>query len=572
MALFDRIKNLASLALRGGSPLDNPAIPLNSSAIWDWLVGGEDTVAGEQINEANSLQITTVYSCITLLASMASTLPLRLMERTDKGHVVAADTGLHYLLNSEPNPEMSAPSFVETMIGCLAMGNCYAQIERNALRQAVALWPLNPLKTEPVRQPNGVMAYKTSQGEPLGTYRIIDAADVIHVPLFSLEGRKGMSPIMLARQSLGLAKAAEKHGARLFGNGTKGGGVFMNKGPKPDPKTQREMKESWQENAGGTNSLKMNFLYGGDWSYQSLGLTPEESQFLATRSFQRADIAALWKISPHLVGDTSRLSGTNSEQLMLQFLVISLAPLLRKLEAELNRKLCPTQGRKAGKFYSSFDVTVLLRTDLKSQNEAYQAGRNGGWYTANDVLRKLGENPGGPECDVYVTAVNYQNSKRLLDTESLQDQPIQDSTSGAALPTPAERSMLGAYTTGYISIYSDSFSRLLTRSKRDYETLSTLFRPVLRSIADAAMGRIGALPDPAGDIADLVINDALRAMAQRAAKWPATIPPADVPAIANAEFVKALRAIHVKVARNAAAAKAVLELAAPEEDTDDQAA
>jgi hypothetical protein len=131
--------------------------------------------------------------------------------------------------------------------------------------------------------------------------------------------------------------------------------------------------------------------------------------------------------------------------------------------------------------------------------------------------------------------------------------------------------MLGAYTTGYISIYSDSFSRLLTRSKRDYDTLSTLFRPVLRSIADAAMGWIGALPDPQGDIADAVINDALRAMEKRAAKWPATIPPAEVAAIANTEFVKALRAIHVNISRNTAAAKAAAQLALPE-DTDDQAA
>jgi hypothetical protein len=132
--------------------------------------------------------------------------------------------------------------------------------------------------------------------------------------------------------------------------------------------------------------------------------------------------------------------------------------------------------------------------------------------------------------------------------------------------------MLGQYTTGYINIYSDSFGRLLTRNKRDYDTLSTLFRPVLRSIADAAMGKIGALPDPAGDVADDAINDALKAMEKRAAKWPAVIPPGEVAAYANTEFVKALRAIHVNVSRDTAAAKAVLELAAPEEDLDDQAA
>jgi HK97 family phage portal protein len=489
------------------------------------------------------------------------------MERTDAGHIEALNSDLHYLLAVEPNPEMTSTTFVETMVGCLALGNCYAQIERNPLKQPVALWPLNPLKTEPVRLPSKVLAYKTSDGEPLGSHRIVPAVDVIHVPLFGLEGRRGMSPILMARESLGLAKASLKHGSRLFANGTRGSGAWVNKtGSAIADKARANFKETFQESAGGTNSGKTQFMYG-DWSWQSNSLTPDEAQFLATRAFTRADIAAMWRISPHLVGDTSRLSGTNSEQLMLQFLIIALAPYLRKLEAEFNRKLCPVVGRKAGKFYTSFDPSGILRTDLKSQNEAYQAGRIGGWYTANDVLRKLGENPGPASCDVYITAVNFQNSDRLLDTESLQDQPID-----AALPTPAERSMLGQYTTGYINIYSDSFGRLLTRNKRDYDTLSTLFRPVLRSIADAAMGKIGALPDPAGDVADDAINDALKAMEKRAAKWPAVIPPGEVAAYANTEFVKALRAIHVNVSRDTAAAKAVLELAAPEEDLDDQAA
>jgi HK97 family phage portal protein len=449
----------------------------------------------------------------------------------------------------------------------MAMGNCYAQIERNEFKQPVALWPLNPLKTEPVRLPTGELAFKTSDGEPAGSHRIVPARDMIHVPLFSMSGRKGMSPIMMARQALGLAKAAETFGARLFGNDTRGGGLLINKNPKPDPKTQKELRESWQENAGGTNHGRMQFLWGGDWTYQPLELTADEAQFLATRNYQRADIAALWKISPHLVGDTSRLSGTNSEQLMLQFLTISLAPYLRKLEAELVRKLCPTQGRKAGRYYVQFDVSGLLRTDLKSQNEAYLAGRQGGWFTANDVLRKLGENPGGAECDVYQVAVNYQNAKRLLDTESIQDQPLD-----AALPTPAERNMLGAYTRAYITLYSDAFNRLLHRNKRDSAAIDMLFRPVLRSIADMALTEIGLPLCTGGDPADAVINDVIKAMDKRVAKWPATVPADQVAAYTTAEFTKAVRAIHVQVNRDIAAAKAVAQLSAPEESEDDQAA
>jgi HK97 family phage portal protein len=566
MALFGSKNEITTLGLGElRSPIDNPGVPLNSPAVWDWFMGGEPTAAGEQVNEANALQITTVYACVTLIATSVASLPLKLIERADKGHIEAVDNPLYYLLAAEPNPDMSAVTFIETLVGCLALtGNCYAQIERNGLGQPVALWPLHPLKTKAMRAPDGKLVYKTTDGQTNGSYRVIPASDVIHVPLFSLDGITGISPIAMARQALGLAKAAEKFGARLFGNGARPGGLLMNKGPKPDPKTQQEMRESWQQQQGGQNQGKIGFLYGGEWSYESLGLNAEESQFLGTRGYQRADIAAIYKVSPHLVGDTSRLSGTNSEQLMLQFLTITLRPYLCKLEAEFVRKLCPTLGRKAGRFFVQFDVSGLLRTDLKSQMDAYQAGRQGGWYTSNDILRKLGENPGGPECDVYVTAVNYQNSARLLDTESLQDQPIDET-----VPTQAERSMLGVYARSYISIYSDAFRRLSTRSKRDYDTVSALFRPVLRSIADMATGNNSAFPALGGDTIDGVITDALKAMAKRTAKWPVAIQADEMATIANAEFLRVVRSIHIAVSREAATANAVAQLEAPEDTEDD---
>ena len=252
---------------------------------------------------------------------------------------------------------------------------------------------------------------------------------------------------------------------------------------------------------------------------------------------------------------------------MLQFLTISLRPYLGKLEAEFVRKLCPTQGRKAGKFFIQFDVAGLLRTDLKSQNEAYTAGRIGGWWSANDIRRKIGENPGGPELDVYVAAVNYQNAKRLLDTESLQDQPIGGAEPDPA-PTDAERNMLGVYTRSYMTLYSDAFRRLSTRKTKDFDAIQAIFRPVLRSIADTALDKTPGFPDLAGDNIDPIITDTLKSMAKRAAKWDGSIDCFKV-----AEFNKAVRSIHLAVAREAAVAKAAEQLEeVPEESEDDQAA
>jgi hypothetical protein len=145
-----------------------------------------------------------------------------------------------------------------------------------------------------------------------------------------------------------------------------------------------------------------------------------------------------------------------------------------------------------------------------------------------------------------------QNSARLLDTESIQDQPI----GGEVQPTPEERNLLGRYTRGYISVYCDAFGRLAHRNKRDYESISSLFRPVLRSIADHAIDRNGVDSVTAGDTAATIIDDVLRSMEKRAAKWPERISDEDIATLAQGEFIKAIRSIHINVTREIAAAKA----------------
>jgi HK97 family phage portal protein len=536
------------------SPVDNPAIPLNSPAVWDYFYGGEPTASGEQITEANALQITTVYAAVRIIAESVASLPLKLMERTANGHEEAVDAALHYLLAVEPNPEMSAYTFKECLTGCLALtGNAYAQIERSAAGQPVALWPLHPLRTEPVRLPDGTLAFKTSDGMAAGQYRVIPAEDTIHVALWSMDGIRGISPIAMARQSLGLTKAAEKFGARFFGNGTRAGAVLTTK-TIPDPKTRQELKESWEHQQGGVNQGKTALLFG-DWSYQSIGLSPDECQFLSTRNFQRSEVAALFRIAPHFLGDTSRLSGNNAEQEALTFVTHTLRPYLNRFEAEFVRKLMPTLGRKAGKYFVQFDVADLLKVDFKTQQEGFAAGRTWGWYSANDVRRKLGENPGGKELDVYLVPVNMVAADRLLDTESTLEQPL-----NTPAPTPAERNLLGAYTRSFLTVYKDAFGRLSKRNKRDSATIDALFRPVLRSIADTALAENGVTERFDGDPADGYITDVVQAMTKRAAKWAETLPAEEIDALMASEFTKAIRSIHINITREIAAAKAAGQL------------
>jgi HK97 family phage portal protein len=552
---------------RRGNPLENPAVPLNSPANWQWLTGGEPTAAGETINENNALQISTVYVCVTFIAQAIASLPFEIWEAIDGGREKAYDRDDYYLLATEPNPEMSAFTYKENQIGCLALtGNCYAQIERNSIGKPVAFWPLHPHKTKPIRR-NNILAYETYDGQTDGTPRTIPAEDMLHVQLFSLDGILGLSPIGLQRQALGLAKATEKFGARFFGSGSKPGGAIFNKGPKPDPKTRKEIVESWNVEHGGTKQGSMAFFWGGEWDYKQIGLSPEDSQFLATRQFQRSEIAAMYHLPPHYAGDTSRLSGNNAEQQNLQVVIDTLRPYLARVENEYVRKLMPRQGRKANKYFLSFDVSERLRGDFKTQQEGFAAGVQWGWFSPNDVRRKLGENPGPPELDVYRVPVNMQSAKTLLDTESIQDQPVGADPNAplpAEAPTPAERKLLGVYASAFAGLYSRAFRRLCARDKRDSAAIHGAIQPVLRSVADLALEMHNAPAEGREAIAEGLVEEVLRGMDKRAAKWPAGILSTETDALAGPEFLKAVRSIHINASKQLSAARAAEEVQSEE--------
>jgi hypothetical protein len=326
------------------------------------------------------------------------------------------------------------------------------------------------------------------------------------------------------------------------------------------------IKSSWERSNGGDKQGGTAFL-PGDWKYTSVGtMSNRDSQYLEVRQYQRTEIAAIFRVPPHMVGDTSKMSNANAEQQNLMFVTDTLRPYLGRLESEIARKLLPTAGRNSGRYQVEFDVSERLRGDITSQAAGLTAGRQGGWFSINDIRAKIGENPIGAEGDVYLAPIQYQNAKRLLDTESLQDQPLLSSEPDAkpaddAAPTPDERSAMARYTSGYLTIYRDAFGRLLKRDKRDFDTISSLFSPVLRSIAEAAqdfaMSKAGLSVIPNSDI-NKHIEAVCSSMAKRAAEYTET----DADASAGAEFRKAVRALVINTARDCAAFAAEQSVAA----------
>jgi len=328
--------------------------------------------------------------------------------------MIDASHPLANLLSFEANPDMASGDWIETIVSHLSItGNSYSQIQRAADGSAVALWPLSPRKTDPVRLPGGALAYRTHDGMTNGQSRIIQAAEMLHIRLNSWDGVLGLSPVMMAKRALGLAVAAEKFGSRLFANGGTPQLALTSVMPvKPETKVQ--MKQDWHALQTGGNQHNIAIL-DNDLKLEKISLSPEESQFLETRKYTRSDIAALFRVPSHMIGELQKLSNSNTEEMNISFVVDTLRPLISKIESEFSRKLLPRNPGQPSTVQIAFDVSERLRGDSAAQAAWATAGRNGGWLTGNDVRRAQGLNAAGPELDVYISPINYENSQRLLD-------------------------------------------------------------------------------------------------------------------------------------------------------------
>ena len=292
--------------------------PVNRTAgsNYAFFMGG--TTSGKTVTERSAMQMTAVYSCVRILAEAVAGLPLHLYRYTDGGgKEKALDHPLYRLLHDEPNPEMSSFVFRETLMTHLLLwGNAYAQVIRNGKNESIALYPLMPNKMSVDRDENGRLYYTYYRGsdeaiKDIGSSVTLHPSEVLHIPGLGFDGLVGYSPIAMAKNAIGMAIACEEYGAKFFANGAAPGGVLEHPGTIKDP---QRVRESWQSTFGGSgNANKIAVLEEG-MKYTPIGISPEQAQFLETRKFQINEIARIFRVPPHMVGDLEKSSFSNIEQ------------------------------------------------------------------------------------------------------------------------------------------------------------------------------------------------------------------------------------------------------------------
>ena len=424
------IKSLFGFGQARDKPVDKAA-----DAGYSFLFGR--TTSGKPVNERTAMQTTAVYACVRILAEAVASLPLHVYEyQDDGGKKLVHDHPLYYLLHDEPNPEMTSFVFRETLMSHLLIwGNAYAQIIRDGAGRVIGLYPLLPDKMDVQRDDRGNIYYvysRNSDENPMfkeyGDIRL-KAEDVLHIPGLGFDGLIGYSPIAMAKNAVGMTLACEEYGASFFANGANPGGVLEHPGVLKDPS---KVRESWNSVYRGVNNAHKIAVLEEGMKYQQIGIPPEEAQFLETRKFQINEIARLYRIPPHMVGDLDKSSFSNIEQQSLEFVKYTLDPWVIRWEQSLQRSLL-LPGEK-GKYFIKLNVDGLLRGDYQSRMNGYAVGRQNGWFSANDIREMENMNPipdeqGGNLYLINVALTKLEDAGAFAKTDTgQQNTPAQENS------------------------------------------------------------------------------------------------------------------------------------------------
>ena len=370
------------------------------------------SASGKYVTERSAMQMTAVYCCVRILSEAVASLPLQFYRYTDDGgKEKAVEHPLYFLLHDEPNPEMTSFIFRETLMTHLLLwGNAYSQIIRNGKGEVVALYPLMPDRMKVDRDEHGRLYYEYTVYDSddvdgrKGTNKAgrtvrLQPHDVLHIPGLGFDGLVGYSPIAMAKNAIGLAIATEEYGSKFFANGAAPSGVLEHPGTIKDPS---RVRESWQNTFGGSgNANKVAVLEEG-MKYTPISISPEQAQFLETRKLQIDEIARIFRVPPHMIGDLEKSSFNNIEQQSLEFVKYTLDPWVSRWEQAMVRALLTPDEKK--KYFFKFNVDGLLRGDYQSRMNGYATARQNGWMSANDIreLENLDRIPAEQGGDLYL--------------------------------------------------------------------------------------------------------------------------------------------------------------------------
>lgn len=366
----------------GGAPTDRvePQLVAKSNdtsqdaLFWQDSFLSVPSVTGIQINQSTALNASAVMACVTMLAEDVAKLTPRLWRRMEDRSRQEEKSHFLYELLYQPNDWQNWMEFCEQMQCSLIMrGNAYAVIKRNGRGQPINLVPVNADWVALWEAPGGELFYRvTPQGLHLMAELrdqpfLIPFEDMLHIRGFSMNGLLGVSRIILAREAIGLFLAQEQQAARWMANGARPSGILSTDN-KLTPDAAKRMSEDWKASMTGLQNSGKVPVFEQGLKWHSLSMSSSDMEFLSSRAFQLQEIARIFRIPPHMIGDLTRSTNNNIVQQSQEYVNYTISGYTRRWEA----KLCSTFGLRREGLEVDFDMAELLRADIKTRFENYR--------------------------------------------------------------------------------------------------------------------------------------------------------------------------------------------------------
>jgi HK97 family phage portal protein len=349
---------------------------------------------GGYVTGDTALQVSTVFACVRVLAETIGSLPLILYKKQSKGSKVrATEHPLYKILHDQPNSWQTSMDWRQMMGGhCALRGNGLAEIRPGPAGAVDQLLPLHPNRYKiEQRDDNEIIARVTARN---GTTRVLLQDQLFRLNGISGDGITGLSVLGMARRTFGLSLSAEMHNEAFFNRGAKPAGVLTHPG-QLSPEARARLRMHWDAMTGGIENAGRTAVLEEGMTWQAVGMTSQDAEFLATRKWLVTDICRWFRMPPHMVQDLERATFTNIEHQSIDFVVHTLRPWLVAWEQTITRDLIVDQD----KYVAEHNVEGLLRGDAVSRTTVYNSGLTNGWLTPNEVRELENRNPkeGGDE-------------------------------------------------------------------------------------------------------------------------------------------------------------------------------
>ncbi len=384
---------------------ENPSFDINSPEAWDAFDAGPKT-AGVSVNRKTALTYSPWWRGVNLICRDVGKIPLITYKRMGVGKDRDKKHPAYMLLRYKPNEYQTFNIFRGQITGhAVSTGNGYAYIERLGSSKPIALLPLDPDKTLPVRE-NGVLWYALTNAD--GTMRKVDSSSILHIKGLGFDGLCGYSVIEMARESLGLGLGAQRYSVKVLTNGARPGVVLEIPG-YATPAQIDYLRQTWERMHSGVDNAHRTALLEGGMKANTLSFSPEDTQLLESRVFQNREVGNWLGIPVHKLGDPTRTAYASLEQENQSYLDDALDFWLTNWEAECWDKLLSEQEKADDTHVIEFLRAALVRADLAARANYNRTALGGHpWETVNEVRGVENLNPveGG---DVIPEPLNMGN-------------------------------------------------------------------------------------------------------------------------------------------------------------------